>query len=116
MDYKQIIEAIEEKKKVKYVARKYYYYKPLTQPSNINTLQNDTVKTFKQDNKQEVYTNWFKVLVNQKIDYSLVKPVTVDKSIPLEFDVEDIVDKLALNASLDAKSWLYIYYIHPMYQ
>lgn len=109
MDYKEIIEMIERKKRTEYVGRKYYYYKPNNQPSVIDTFQNDKTYTFKGDNNQEVYTNWFKVLVNQKIDYSLVKPVTVDKNIPTEFNIEDIVDKLALNASLDSKSWLHAY-------
>jgi len=109
MDYKAIIEAIEKKKKTQYPGRKYYYYKPSAKPDHIDTIQNGDIHTFKQNNTQEVYTNWFKVLVNQKIDYSLVKPVTVDKNIPEEFNTEDIVDKLALNASLDSKSWLHVY-------
>jgi len=109
MELKNIIEAIEAKKRTEYAGRKYYYYTPESHTSNINTCQNDKTYTFKKDNNQEVYTNWFKVLVNQKIDYSLVKPITVDKNIPIEFNTEDIVDKLALNASLDSKSWLYIY-------
>jgi SPP1 family phage portal protein len=109
MDYKEIIEAIEKKKQHKYIARKYYYYKPSTQPEYTDFYHNEQIKTVKNDNTQEVYTNWFKVLVNQKIDYSLVKPVTVDKNIPEEFNIEDIVDKTSLNASLDSKSWLHTY-------
>jgi len=105
----KVIKLIEEKKKKEYKGRQFYYYKPPEMPFYQETYNKGKIKTRRVENTQEVYTNWFKVLVNQKIDYSLSKPVTVDENIPLEFNIEDIVDKTELNASLDSVGWVQIY-------
>lgn len=109
LSIEKIIKLITEKRKEEYKGRKYYYYKPPEMPLYQEFHENGQIKTRRQKNNQEVYTNWFKVLINQKLDYSLSKPVTVNNNIPLEFNIEDIVDKIALNASMDSKGWIQIY-------
>lgn len=108
MEMKDILKLINEKKNVKYEGRKYYYYKPKDIIENIDFYAGGKVHSKKVNNTKEVYTNWFKVLVNQKIDYSLSKELTIEKNIPIEFDIDDIIDKLTLNSSLDSRSWLHI--------
>ena len=105
----KVIKLIEEKKKKEYKGRKYYYYKPEQMPFYQQANLQNKLITKQAENTQEVYTNWFKVLVNQKIDYSLSKPVTVKPNIPEQFNIEDIVDKTALNASMDSIGWVQIY-------
>jgi SPP1 family phage portal protein len=105
---KNIIAKVEKKKKEEYPGRKYYYYHPQNGPEIIDFYGNGKFGRKEIQNDKEVYTNWFKVLVNQKIDYSLSKPVTVDKNIPKQFNIEDILDKLTLSASMDSKAWLHL--------
>jgi SPP1 family phage portal protein len=109
LSIEKVINLIIEKKKVEYKGRRYYYYKPEKLPVYQEYYDRGDIKTRQAENSQEVYTNWFKVLVNQKIDYSLSKPVTVKPDIPMEFNIEDIVDKTALNASMDSIGWVQIY-------
>jgi len=109
LSIEKVIKLIEEKKKKEYKGRKYYYYKPEQMPFYQQPNLQNKIVTKQVENTKEVYTNWFKVLVNQKIDYSLSKPVTVKPNIPEQFNIEDIVDKTALNASMDSIGWVQIY-------
>jgi SPP1 family phage portal protein len=109
LSIEKVIKLIEEKKKKEYKGRKYYYYKPEQMPFYQQANLQNKIITKQVENTKEVYTNWFKVLVNQKIDYSLSKPVTVKPNIPEQFNIEDIVDKTALNASMDSTGWVQIY-------
>jgi len=109
LSIEKVIKLIIEKKKVEYKGRRYYYYKPEKIQAYQEYYDKGQIKTRQIENTQEVYTNWFKVLVNQKIDYSLSKPVTVKPNIPTEFNIEDIVDKVSLNASMDSIGWIQIY-------
>lgn len=109
LSIEKAIKLIEEKKKKEYKGRKYYYYKPEQMPFYQQPNLQNKIITKQVENTKDVYTNWFKVLVNQKIDYSLSKPVTVKPNIPEQFNIEDIVDKTALNASMDSIGWVQIY-------
>lgn len=104
MELKDLLKLIKQKRRQQYIGRKLYYYKPCGK-SKENKYINGQVYTEDKEDGQEVYTNWSKVLINQKIDYSLSKPVTID-NIPPEFDTEDILDKASLNASMDSKAWV----------
>jgi len=92
----KVIELIKEKIKIKYIGENYYFYKPIKDDYIIKSRK---IKL--------IYTNWFKFLVNQKIDYSLAKPVTFDDGVPEEFDIQDILNQMSLCTSLNSCSWLH---------
>lgn len=108
-ELKDIITADIQSKKGKYTGRELYYYSPeIAEEKTI--LVGGRVKEVR--HKQRIYTNYFKQLVTQKIDYLLGKPLTYDTSTlykQYNMDMDDIMDKLMLNASLDATSWLHLY-------
>lgn len=100
----------------KYMARSYYWYSPqkksngmfATKFSKVDEWDNEDYK--KDDDNNEIYVNYFKFLVTQKIDYLLLKKPDYDKildEIGLNFWI--IFDKLLLNASLDIVSWIHFY-------
>ena len=104
---KKIIDLIKEKRNIDTYGHEYYYYKP---KENVpEYLYGNGRIEAKKSTPTLVYTNWFKVLVNQKIDYSLSKEVTIEDELPEEFDIEDILDKMALEASLSSAGWLHLY-------
>jgi SPP1 family phage portal protein len=100
----------------KYIARSYYWYSPqkkdngmfATKFSKVDEWDNENYKSDDDDN--EIYINYFKFLVTQKIDYLLLKKPDYDQildEIGLNFWI--IFDKLLLNASLDIVSWIHFY-------
>lgn len=112
--YENIIELIKKdmkSKKDKYIANKYYYYKHKeSMEQKIDVADsNGNIKTIVLDKKVCLYTNYFRMLVDQKIDYLLTKQPTVSK---LPFTLTQIIEmyeQLMLNASLDGRSWLHFY-------
>jgi SPP1 family phage portal protein len=112
--YINIIELIKKdikSKKDKYVANKYYYYKPKEQKEITIDIADSQgqIKTITLDKKVCLYTNYFRMLVDQKIDYLLTKNPTISK---LPFTITQIVEmyeQLMLNASLDGRAWLHFY-------
>lgn len=106
MEIKKVLELVKKKKSEINTARKLYFYKPPKNPEITNKWIDGKLYTEKQQDEY-IYTNWVKVLVNQKIDYSLSKPVKYDTdNMPIEFDIDNIFEKMSLNASLDKISWL----------
>jgi SPP1 family phage portal protein len=101
---------IKDKLKCGYPGREYYYYKPPKQDEirEINTIKNDKVHTFIETPKVEIYTNYFKLLVDQKINYLLTKDVTTSK-LPVEFDLNELLEYISLSASIDGEAWLSFY-------
>jgi len=102
---KKIILQDRQNKTDKYKGRELYNYSA-----------NQTTTAYCVDNEVKnvttnggIYVNYFKQLVVQKIDFLLSEQVTVDKNIAKYFNVDDMIDNLLLNASLDACSWLYLY-------
>jgi SPP1 family phage portal protein len=103
-----MIKADQAKKQNKYEARQFYYYKPKEVGETTDTYQNGMIHEFR-NKKCEIYTNYFKVLVNQKIDYILAKEVAIETDMPEEFNIQDILETALLNSSLDCVSWLHLY-------
>jgi SPP1 family phage portal protein len=103
-DVKKIIKLIECKIKTKYPAVDYYNNQP-----SPGTQKGDCIYNTK-NKKIEVNTNWFKLLVNQKIDYSISKEPSYDViNMPDEFVVEDILYRMLLGAAIYSTSWLHVY-------
>lgn len=102
-------QALKEREE-RYLGRKYYHYKPKKSQEYIDTYSNGKIHTIKGP-RQDLYINLFKMIVNQKIDYVLSKPIStqVDINMLPEFNFNDIFDKLSLGASLDTTSWLHFY-------
>jgi len=109
-----IIEVIKEdlKKKIgKYNARSYYDYSPKPEQKEVNTYSNGQVHTIKVNTNCYLYTNYFKMLVNQKVNFLLAKEPELKIS-NTELTIATITDMLEeglLNASLDTAAWLHFY-------
>lgn len=110
MEEKLLIDLIKKdmcSKQGRYDGRRYYYFKPENIQTTVDTADNNgRIVTMDLKNSMELYTNWFKVLVNQKIDYLLAKEPTVNNP---TFDVSDMLDSMLLNSSLDSTSWVYFF-------
>jgi SPP1 family phage portal protein len=107
---KKIIKDIEEKKKVKYLGEYYYNYKQEDFNYNDGVLDKDgNYIKIQKSKKKDIYVNWFKKLVKQKINYSIAKPPIVDKKLPIQFNIEDLLMETVLRASLDSRAWIHLY-------
>lgn len=111
---KDIITVIKEdikKKEGKYIARNYYNYKPKNQTKEINTYSNGKISTINVNENCYLYTNYFKMLVKQKINYLLAKEpeikISTDKLTVAT--ITDMLEEALLNASLDSCTWLHFY-------
>jgi SPP1 family phage portal protein len=112
MDLVKIIKEDIINKKNKYAARKYFDYNPNNRENgDIDIVGNDNkIHTIYNKNKGEFYTNYFELIVNQKIDYLLAKEPTINKNDLFSItDLTDMLEDLLLNASLDTVSWLHFY-------
>lgn len=117
-EIKEIIRKDQKEKHGKYYARKYYNYKPNTLfPDMSLSYEKDIVdsagevKTITVDRQPFMYTNFTKLLVNQKVDYILGNEVTLE-AVPKQHSIVDIsntLEDITLTASLDIKAWLFIY-------
>lgn len=122
---KELLEIINHDRELKtsslkYAGRKYYNYNPI-----MNLIDDDYeyyIKDNKQykvknDKKNEIYINYFKMMVTQKIDYLLSKKPSYDKQFDNQgFNVFTMLDTLILNSSLDSRSWLHVYISNNKYQ
>jgi SPP1 family phage portal protein len=99
-----------EKKQGRYVARHYYKYKPKA-INQINTFSNGEIHTFPSDKGCTLYTNYFKMLVKQKINYILAKEpeFKIDNTIMTTASITDMLEESLFNASLDTTAWLHLY-------
>jgi len=122
---KELLELIKQDKELKtgslkYAGRKYYTYNP------IMNLMEDDYEYYIKDNmqykvknnkKNEIYINYFKMLVTQKIDYLLSKKPSYDEQFDNQgFNVFTMLDTMILNSSLDSRSWLHVYISNNKYQ
>jgi len=96
-------------KKGRYIGRYYYNYKPSKKGFEDFIKNGIEYSIRKKDN--EIYINYFKMLVTQKIDYLLAKNPTYDKNVNeiAKIDIWTLLDRLVLNASLDSRVWLHLY-------
>ena len=109
-ELRQLIAKDKLKKRDKYKARKYYDYKP-PERTTVDTLQADgKMKSFKIDTNS-VYVNYFKKIVNQKLDYCVSAPISnqIDLNELPEFNFNEIFQQAGVNASLDTTNWLHFY-------
>lgn len=114
-DAKSIAELVikdKHSKKDKYRARKYYYYKHRAGTQTIN-MEIDGKLVEKKISNNKLYINYFKMLVNQKIDYLMSKPVTFFPNVELPnfspLQLQEILETGSLNASLDSVTWLHLF-------
>ena len=117
-ELKQIIKADKEKKKDKYYARRYYNYKPnryfpdtgLTYEESYAD-RNGKIVTVERDRKTFMYTNYAKLLINQKVDYILGQlPTMEDIKNYDNIEVADLLEDMTLTAALDVRAWVFLYY------
>jgi SPP1 family phage portal protein len=107
----EIINIDLRKKAGKYIARNYYYYKPKIEQKEVNTHSGGKVHTIKLDTNCYLYTNYFKMLVNQKSDFLLAKEpeLKIANSDITVATITDMLEEGLLNASLDTAAWLHFY-------
>ena len=107
MDNKFLIDLIKAdkiKKQGRYLANAYYNYKSNQQDRFKNVYANDTITTIDTKKGSTLYTNYFRLLVDQKIEYLLAEDVTAD--------IPNLTDQLIdgiYDASLNTTAWLYAY-------
>lgn len=95
----------KQRKANKYKGRHYYYYKPSNQ-STIDTVDiHGNISTIDLSGKTELYTNFFKMLVNQKKDYILANDPTINGFDDI-VDVTSMLDDIVFNAALDGRAWV----------
>ena len=101
-----LIQQDQARKKNKYLGRKYYYYKPAKGETSIDTVDiYGNIKTIDLSTNTELYTNFFKMLVNQKKDYLLAKEPTV-MGFTDTVEITSMLDDLVFNAALDGRAWI----------
>ena len=71
MNIKDLIKKDQDKKQYRYTGRKYYKYNPQNHNNEITSFYNGQIYTTKVD--KMLYTNYFRLLINQKINYLLAK-------------------------------------------
>jgi SPP1 family phage portal protein len=99
-----------QSKKDRYIGRYYYNYKP-TKSKGVQHFIKNGIEYSVKSKDNEIYINYFKMLVTQKIDYLLAKNPTYDKNVSetAYIDIWTLLDRLVLNASLDSRVWLHLY-------
>jgi len=122
---KELLELIKQDKELKtgslkYAGRKYYTYNPimnLMEDDYEYYIKDNMQYKVKNDKKNEIYINYFKMLVTQKIDYLLSKKPSYDEQFDNQgFNVFTMLDTMILNSSLDSRSWLHVYISNNKYQ
>lgn len=107
-----LVIADKHAKNDKYRARKYYYYKHKPTTTSIS-MEIDGKLVDKKVSSNKLYINYFKMLVNQKIDYLMSKPITFSEDIKVPnftpLQLQDILEQGSLNASLDSATWLHLF-------
>lgn len=105
-----IIKKDIKKKANKYQGNKYYFYKQDNLPNEINTYSNGKITTMKVNDNCFLYTNYFRMLVDQKINYILAKEPEIKlNEIYNHSYIFNTLEDLLLNASLNSVSWLHFY-------
>jgi len=104
LDIVKIIEQDKKNKQGKYIGRAYYNYKQTNNDRYVDVVSKGEIKTVDTGGNTSLYTNFFRLLVDQKVEYLLAKEVSSD--------VENVTDMFIdglYNASLDSQAWLYFY-------
>jgi SPP1 family phage portal protein len=107
---KMIEEDIKRKKRQK---GRYLYYKKSKGGASgeFDIVDRDNkVRTIHTKKQSEIYINYLRMLVDQKIDYLFAKDVTIETNDYLEsYEITDMLQQMSFNASLDARAWLHFY-------
>lgn len=104
-DIVKIIKADMESKQGKYIARE-YYNNDINQQQDI-ILRDDGVVIDRTPKRQKLYTNYFRLLVDQKEEYLLAKPIS--GKVNNVYKLTEMFSEAVHNGSLDGQSWLYCY-------
>jgi hypothetical protein len=109
VDIVKIIKADMESKRGKYEARAYYNNEVgEATPRYLDIIDSaGNIKTIDTGNKEKLYTNYFRLLVDQKAEYLLAKPVTSKTIDP--YELTELFTDGVYNASLDGQTWLFLY-------
>jgi SPP1 family phage portal protein len=111
----QLIELIKKdiEKKSKMLGRKYYNKKgSISKKSELKDIvdSNNEIKTIKINDGTNIYFNWFKILIKQKINYMLAKDTTITKNQYFtDIVLTTMLEELVLNTSIDSVSWLHFF-------
>ena len=99
-----IIKADRIKKQGRYAADEYYNYKPTQNERYVDIQSNGKISTIDTHKGATLYTNYFRLLVDQKIEYLLAEEVTAEMPELTDLLIDGIYD-----ASLHTTAWLYAY-------
>ena len=107
----EVIKKDTARKQGKYVARSYFNYNSKTTDNTVNTYSNGEIHTINTNDSCYLYTNYFKLLVQQKIDYLLAKQpeVKITNKALTTATITDMLEETLLSASLDSCAWLHLY-------
>lgn len=93
----------------KYIARKYYNYKQ-NKDNDEFSFVDISGRTQTISEKSKLYTNYFRMIVNQKIDYLFAKEPSLKKNqIYSSVKIVSLLEDLLLNASQDTVGWMQFY-------
>jgi len=110
LNYVNIIKEDISKKEGKYIARNYYNHKNSKDDGLISYVDTaGNTKTLNLSKDSELYTNFFRLIVNQKLDYLLAKEPTLKNDKYSITRIVDLLEDLVLSASLDTTAWVQFY-------
>lgn len=95
-----------------------YLYNPITnQTTSLPIFNGDVLVDVKTTNKKTTNTNFAKLIINQKINYILSKPYTVDNKYLDKTSkyfnttkLNILMEKMSINASINGIAWLQLVY------
>lgn len=114
MNYKTLIEKDIKSKKGRYDGRKYYDYKREKQPDVFKfdvVDENGQPRTIEINNNNAIiYTNYFKLLVKQKINYLMAKqPTFTENQYIRNIDIIELLKRELLDTALDSRGWIHFF-------
>lgn len=108
MDLVKLIKQDMENKEGKYLGGKYYSYDNQTDRQEDFVSQDREVYSTR-GKSNSLYTNYFKMLIDQKVDYLLAKEPTTNQPYFSSYDITDKLEDILFLASLDGRTWVHLY-------
>lgn len=112
MELVEIIKKDIKSKVGKYEGRKFYERKGKGYQAKFKDIVDTegNTRTIHLNSSTSIDINYFKMLVNQKVNYILSNEVTIEENNYItSTEMTDLLEELVLNASLDTTSWLHFY-------